>query len=223
MTDIETLFKHLKAMPARLLSFGFAEHEAAYTYSAGLVDGQFTMRVTVGKEGKISAQVIENSSGESYVLHLIPGAGGAFVGQVRQEYERLLTQLAAACFEPDVFKSEDARRVIAYAREKYQHELEFLWPRFPQNAILRRQDNAKWYAALLTVPAQKLGLPGDAPIEILDLRGAPQDIAALVDNKKYFPGFHMNKKHWFTLCLDGSVAIEEIFRRLDESFALAKK
>ena len=37
------------------------------------------------------------------------------------------------------------------------------------------------------------------------------------------PGYHMNKKHWFTICLDGSIAIEEIFCRIDESFALAKK
>ena len=37
------------------------------------------------------------------------------------------------------------------------------------------------------------------------------------------PGYHMNKKHWFTICLDGFVPMEEIFRRIDESFALAVK
>jgi len=43
------------------------------------------------------------------------------------------------------------------------------------------------------------------------------------DEKSYFPGYHMNKKHWITICLDGSVPIEEIFCRLDESFAFAAK
>ena len=38
------------------------------------------------------------------------------------------------------------------------------------------------------------------------------------------PGYHMNKKHWVTICLDDfAVPIEELFCRIDESFALATK
>jgi len=33
----------------------------------------------------------------------------------------------------------------------------------------------------------------------------------------------MNKKHWYTVCLDGSVNIGEILRRIDESYGLAFK
>lgn len=53
---------------------------------------------------------------------------------------------------------------------------------------------AKWYAALLALPAKKLGLNDDGIIESIDLRIAPEAIAALVDGKRYFPGYHMNKK-----------------------------
>ena len=35
------------------------------------------------------------------------------------------------------------------------------------------------------------------------------------------PGYHMNKKHWFTIRLDGSIPPEEIFPRIDVSFSLA--
>lgn len=35
------------------------------------------------------------------------------------------------------------------------------------------------------------------------------------------PGFHMNKKHWNTIMLDGSIADEEIFRWIDDSYHLA--
>lgn len=223
MTGIEALFKNRKLKVERLLPFGFAERGEKYVYSTPLVDGQLEMTVTVTKEGEVSSEVRDAASKESYVLHRVSDARGAFVGAVREEYKSVLAAVAEACFELEIFKSEDAGRVIRYVREKYRDELQFLWKRFPDNAIFRRQDNAKWYAALLTVQKQKLGLDGDDPIEILDLRGSPEDIAALVDGKSYFPGWHMNKKHWFTICLDGSIPPEEIFRRIDESFALAAK
>ena len=46
-------------------------------------------------------------------------------------------------------------------------------------------------------------------------------IAERVDGKKFLPGYHMNKQHWFTVPLDGTVPSEELFRLLDESRTLA--
>ena len=37
------------------------------------------------------------------------------------------------------------------------------------------------------------------------------------------PGWHMNKKHWLTVCLDGSVDSKTVLKLLQESFDLAKK
>lgn len=37
------------------------------------------------------------------------------------------------------------------------------------------------------------------------------------------PGYHMNKKHWNTLLLDGSIPPGEIERQIDNSFALVVK
>jgi predicted DNA-binding protein (MmcQ/YjbR family) len=34
------------------------------------------------------------------------------------------------------------------------------------------------------------------------------------------PGYHLNKKHWITVTLDGSVPEEELKRMIDESYAL---
>jgi len=49
---------------------------------------------------------------------------------------------------------------------------------------------------------------------------------ALVLREKYHavqPGFHMNKKHWNTVRIDGSLSDELIFRWIDESYDLVKK
>ena len=98
-----------------------------------------------------------------------------------------------------------------------------MWEKFDDNAIWRRTDNAKWYGAILTVSKSKLGLPSDEIVEILDLRADPDEIPKMVDGKNIFGGWHMNKKHWITVCLDGSVPPEDIFKMIDISYNLAKK
>ena len=101
--------------------------------------------------------------------------------------------------------------------------MEFLWKKFDDNAIWSRKDNKKWYGAILVVKKSKLGLHGDGKVEILDVRATSDEIDRLVDNKKYFNGYHMNKRSWLTLCLDGSCDIEELKRRLNISYNLALK
>lgn len=221
MTEI--IFKNRKINTAKLLSFGFNEQNGYYLYSVSLIDRQMTMNVVVSSDGKISTEVIDNELSEEYRLHLVPDASGSFVGQVKTQYEAILEEISAKCFDMDVFKSNQAKEVISYIRNKYGDEFEFLWQKFPDNAIVRRKDNQKWYAALLTVSRRKLGFDCDEKVEILDLRMKPDDIQRLVDGEKYLPGYHMNKKHWITVCFDGTVSMEEIYQRIDESYLLAVK
>lgn len=122
-----------------------------------------------------------------------------------------------------IWKSDYTKEVINYVHQAYGDALEFLWPKFPNNAIWRRKDSRKWYAALLSVSKKKLGIDSDDIVEIIDLRMDPEMLTFLVDNKKYYPGYHMNKRHWCTIILDGSVTLEEIYARIDESFVLARK
>lgn len=37
------------------------------------------------------------------------------------------------------------------------------------------------------------------------------------------PGYHMNKRHWNTIILDGSIADAEILAMIDDSYALVVK
>lgn len=220
---MEHVFKNRSQNIEKMLFFGFQQMENGYVYRTDLVDGQMKLTVTVNADARVFTEITDNSSGEEYVLHRVTGAAGTFVGRVKSEYEAVLEGIAAKCFDPDVFKSEQAKAVIAYMGDTYGDEPEFLWQKFPDNAVVRRKDNRKWYAAILTVSRRKLGSDSDALVEILDLRIKPEELEHTIDNIKYFPGYHMNKKHWYTICLDGSVSIEEIDRRIDESYFLAKK
>ena len=207
----------------RLLPFGFVAGEGGYAYSAAIVDVQFDMIVRISPEGELSAGVYDADTGDEYTLHLSSQAVGAFVGRVRAEYDGVLQKIADGCFETKVFKTELADKIIRYVRTKYRDGFEFLWEKFPNNAIVRRTDNQKWYAVLLTVAENKIGLSGKAEIEVINVKMKTGDIANLVDGRRYFGGYHMNKQHWITICLDGSVSFEEICRRIDDSRILAKK
>lgn len=220
---IEVEFKRRKVNTDKLLSFGFKATCNGYVYCTELVDGQMKLNVKINAEGKLYTEIIDNNSGEEYVLHRVAGAAGSFVGRVKNEYETILEEISAKCFDLDVFKSDQAKAVIAYVKDTYGDELEYLWQKFPDNAVVRRKDNKKWYAAILTVSRRKLGFDSDEMVEILDLRINPDEMESTVDNIRYFPGYHMNKKHWYTICLDGTVGMDEICCRIDESYKLAKK
>ena len=207
----------------KLVPFGFELIDGTYVYTETILDGQFLMMVVVADDVTLRPTVIDMTSGEEYVLHLVSGSAGGFVGRVRAEYDRILQEICDRCGESEIFHSDMAKRLIGYVRGQYGDELEFLWDKFPDNAVWRRSDSRKWYAAILTVSRRKLGLPSDDVAEVIDLRLPPEQMAALIDNERYFPGWHMNKRHWYTVILDGSVSFEALCQRIDESYRLAAK
>ena len=218
---LQQIFSDRRADPEKLRAYGFRETDGAYLYEQPLLNGAFTLRVRVRADG-VDACLIDAATDEPYTLFLVEDAQGSFIGEVRAAYCDALSAVAEACFAKTVFQSGYSESVIEYARNTYGDELEFLWEKSPKNAILRRKDNRKWYAALLTISKSKLGAFPDEEIEVLDLRAAPEAIPDMVDGKRVFAGYHMNKKHWITLPLDGTLPAEEICAMLDTSYALAK-
>ena len=89
----------------------------------------------------------------------------------------------------EIFRSEETLRTIRHIRASWGGEPEFLWEKFPDYAVFRRQDNAKWYAVILTVQAGKLGLADEGRTEILDIRADAETMARSLDFEHYFPGY----------------------------------
>ena len=216
-------FRNRKPNFEKLSRSGFKESAEGFSFQTALLSGQFTLTVKISRAGEVKAELVDSEFGEPYTLHLVEDAAGSFVGTVREEYSRALSAIAEHCFEPNVFLSSQTNELIAHAREKYGTEPEYLWERFPDNAVLRRGDNDKWYGAILTAERKSVGLEGEGKIEILDLRCDPVTLPLIVDGKRIFPGWHMNKKHWITVPLDGRLPFEEVCELLEESWQLAGK
>lgn len=123
-----------------------------------------------------------------------------------------------------VFKSNQSRELARYIDSQYGRPPEHLWARSPEDAVFRRGDNQKWFAGIFHVRRNKIEPDaGDDVIEILDIRCAPDMIDFIVDKKNIFPGWHMNKRHWITIVLDGRMDIAQIYSLLDASYELAIK
>ena len=218
---IDEKFNLYRADESKLLAFGFKANGENFVYKTQILDGQFEMTVMVDKASRVKTQLIDSASGEEYVLHLAGGVG-EFVGRVRSEHESVLERIKASCFYREVHRSNQAKQVTKFIKQRYGDEIEYLWKKFPTDAIWRRKDNKKWYALIMTIPRNRLKISGDDLVEVLDVRVDAAQGKELVDNKTYFPGYHMNKAHWITFILDDSLSDEQIFKLIDDSHDLAK-
>ncbi len=113
--------------------------------------------------------------------------------------------------------------IFKYARKNFGSEPEFLWQKYPDYAVLRNNKNSKWYALFANVPAEKLGVKDSKNVDILNVKCDPVMISSLIDNKRYFRAYHMNKEHWITVVLNGSIPKQEIFSMINLSFELVNK
>ncbi len=213
---MELKLKHKAVNFDKLKNFGFVDGR----YEKNICDNQFTLKITVAQDGKIFTTVTDNFSGEEYILHLVENSAGSYVGAVRAEYDAAVENFIANCCDSNIFCSELTKRLINYVRKNFGDELEFLWGNSPSTAIWRRKDTQKWYGVLMNIPERKLKLDSDKIVDVVNLRG---DAVNLADGVKYFPGWHMNKKSWLTIRLDGSVDFDEICRHVNESYTLAVK
>ena len=222
MREVKDFIKDKKIDLKRLEKFGFKLKENSYYYDIFLLDNQFKMTVKINLDNSIFTEIIDVETSEPYVLHLLEMKRNAYSEKVYRAYSEVLEKIKKECFEDEIFKTDYTKEVVDYVKNKYGDELEFLWEKSPKTAVVRRKNSKKWYALILTLSKRKLNLDSDETVEIINLHNSPEEIEKLIDNKRYFLAYHMNKKHWCTICLDGTVELEEIYKLIDKSYELAK-
>ena len=221
MTNFEKLFSLGEPNSTKLLAYGFTQTETGYFRESKLRG--FLLRVFITGGGQVNAELFDPEADAPYTLHLVEGAKGNFVGEVRRAYEEALFQIAEACFDRAVFKQRLTKDLLLCAKERYNEDCEYLWERYPDCGVLRRADNRKWYAVIMTVAGNKVGLSTDNLVEIVDLRAEQAVVNSLVEKRGFAPAWHMNKKSWITVLLDGSVEFSTIANMLENSRTLAAK
>lgn len=220
MRVLNSLFEDKNIDYDKLLEYGFVRNDDMYIFEKNICDDTFKVIVQISSN-KQTAKIMDLQTDEEYVMVDIKNAVGAFVGAIRSEYDKVIVDIIEKCTTKEAFKAEQSKLLIKYVTDKYGDNLEFLWEKFPKDAIIRNKNNNKWYVLLLYIPKNRLGIESDEMIEIIDLRYQKDKTKDIIDNKTIFPGYHMNKNSWITIMLDNSVEIKEIYDLIDNSYNLS--
>lgn len=113
--------------------------------------------------------------------------------------------------------------IFEFVEKKYKAKPEYLWKRSPGHAVLRNNENNKWFGIIMEVRGDKLGLKDHEKHEALNVKCDPFLIDVLLTKEGFKPAYHMNKRNWITILLDGSVEQEEIFNLINLSYDLTSK
>ena len=220
---ISTIFKNKVFIKDKLKKFSFKSIDNQLFYSVKIVNGQFQLDIIIEDLKTVKTKLLDLNSNQDYVLHLVDGITGEFVGNVRKEYYEVLKNIADNCCITMKFASCQANRLTEYIKEKYNNDPEFLWEKFPDYGVFRNSLTKKWYALISNVSYSKINKNKTGEIELLNIKLNKDKIEELLKIKGFYPAYHMNKKNWISVILDESIEDDKIKVLLEESYRLSSK
>ena len=109
----------------------------------------------------------------------------------------------------------------SYIENTYGAVGETLFAKYPSFRVFRHTGNRKWFAVIMEIPREKLGLSG-GNIQVVNVKCDTRMIGSFRQEAGIYPGYHMNKAHWLTLALDGTVEENKLKFLIDMSYGLTK-
>ena len=214
------IFKAYQFNSKKANEYGFVENQGVWTYSSTILQGDFLMMVTV-EDGDLSFQVYDQETGDLYPQVHMESMRGIFVGTVREACLEVLYDIRKSCFDVQDFICPQTKRIMALVQEKYGSQLEYLWEKSPDTAVLRHEGNQKWYAVLMRISWDKLEKGREGLVEAVNLKH--DQVSDLLVKKGIYPAFHMNKRYWISVPLDDSLSDEEVLELIEKSWNLTLK
>lgn len=117
----------------------------------------------------------------------------------------------------------DREQLMEFISEEYSVYGDYPWMKSPNYVVYRHRSNRKWFAIIMDISESKLGLEGERIIDILNIKCDPLLVNSLLYEKGFYPAYHMNKKNWITVILDGVVDDDTIKWLIDMSYESTRK
>ena len=188
------IFKSYQFNQEKARAYGFVENGEVWTYSCQILQGDFFMTVSITADN-VSFQVFDQETGDLYPQVHMKSMRGSFVASVREACLEILYQIRKACFDVKDFICLQTKRIMTQVQEKYGNQLEYLWEKSPDTAVLRHEGNQRWYAVLMKISWDKLEKGREGLVEAVNLK---HDQVADFDFTKghFIQPFIMNKRYW---------------------------
>lgn len=214
------IFKSYQFNQEKARAYGFVESSGVWIYSCQILQGDFIMTVSITTDN-VSFQVFDQETGDLYPQVHMESMTGSFVASVRETCLEILYQIRKACFEVQDFICPQTKRIMAQIQEKYGNQLEYLWEKSPDTAVLRHEGNKKWYAVLMKFSWDKVEKGREGLVEAVNLKH--DQVVDLLSQKGIYPAFHMNKRYWISVALDDTLSDEMVLELIEKSWNLTSK
>ena len=219
----EEVFKRFDVNFDSLSDYGFINSKNCYIYEKSFKQNKFKAVIKIDGKGTVSGKVYDIENDDEFLPLRLQNSEGSFAGEIKQEYENILTDIRDKCFKKRNFVYAQSNRITSLIYKCYGDEPEFLWKVFPGCGVFRNKKTDKWYAAILDVDRSKLQKDKKGYIEVIDLRLSAEDAAEITQKPNFYQGYHMNKKYWISIILDDSVSDKKIMELIEESHKFSDK
>lgn len=214
------IFKSYQFNQEKAQAYGFVKNREVWTYSCQILQDDFVMTVSITADN-VSFQVFDQETGDLYPQVHMQSMTGSFVASIREACLEILYQIRKACFEVQDFICPQTKRIMVQVQEKYGNQLEYLWEKSPDTAVLRHEGNQKWYAVLMKISWDKLEKGREGLVEAVNLKH--DQVADLLSQKGIYPAFHMNKHYWISVAFDDTLSDEMVLELIEKSWNLTSK
>lgn len=219
MSIEEDIFQKYIPDIKKLIKYGFKKNKTVYRYEKIFKNSEFKAVIEISKTGKISGMVYDIENNDEFLPLKVESQQGAFVGEVKEEYKNILTDIRDSCFSENYFMFPQANRITNLIISKYGDNPDFMWKNFSDYGVFKNANNNKWYGIIMNINYSKLGLDNNKPVEIINIKLDKDKIQKLHEKQGFYPAWHMNKKSWITILLDETLQDDEIMSLIEESYS----
>ena len=201
---------------ATLAEWGFDNGQARHV----LVEGEFELGMTLSDQ-ELELVVYDLAMEEPYTLFEVVSASGALVTALRQQVDEIINRILGQQIQDNPL----VERLVDHVATTYGLAPAHPFKRHPEIIGFKVPPVDKLFAIFLPVDYCRLDKTSSRTdqVLVLNLKGQPDHILERIDNCRYFPAYHMNKKHWFSVLLDAQTDWDQLTSMLAESYRLVKK
>lgn len=197
----------------KLLKYGFKKEGKNYTYKVSLDNDLYAI---FSLDIKLYISVYDQD-GLEYIPFKVKNNNGTYASFIKDKIENIKNDIIEKCFIKNNFKD----KILSYVYKKYKTKEEYPWEDSPDYYTLKV--NGKWYLLYMNIKYELIDKEKKGMVDVINLKLDPNMIEQLIDNKTYFPAYHMNKKYWITVLLDNNIDFEIVCSLIDQSFEIVAK
>ncbi len=120
-----SILKNKKFDVEKLEKYGFSSCSEYYKFETDILKNSFHLMVKIFPDNSVDTRLIEKETNDDYNLIYVLDAEGEFIGTVKAEFEKVLSDIIENCTFANIFKTRDANEIIEYIKAKYNDEAEY--------------------------------------------------------------------------------------------------